>query len=676
MKDMSRFLPCFVLVLAICYLIGVAIPPADPENKPQRYGFARVPVLDSGRAKPIDTSARTFLMTISHRSTYVEQDKEGNTQTQPAVQLVLDAMSQGLIDRYQHYYIENAELLERLGLKPNESQRYQDTEFGNRLEKMEPEIKKVAEAPEKDRNEFQKALLALAKRYQIQNLIIQKMQEGLKKRPLLVEAKIFRIENDEVLSRLNLEPRSGFRYSVSEIASKKNFAQIHRGIKNAKAAGEKAELVDVKMRELAQQVEAYQALVTLDGIPLVPSLVKGGRWETLNDALYRAEETGGKSKATAALEILLIANATGDADLFNKSLDDYRTEALAGVEGQRNWSDWEVFFNDFAPFYQCTILYVFVFLLACASWLWLSDALRDSAFWLAVLTLGLHTAALTARIYMTGRPPVTNLYTSAVFIGWAGVLVGLIQELIFRNGLGLVVGSVLGAATGIIAHHLAATGDTMAVLEAVLDTNFWLATHVVVVTLGYMATYVAGLLGILFILRGVFTRTLDKESFKTVGQMIYGVICFATLLSFVGTVLGGIWADQSWGRFWGWDVKENGALIIVLWNALVLHARWAGMVQQRGMAVLSLGGNIVTTWSWFGVNMLGVGLHTYGRMDEAVFWLWFFVTTQMILIGIGVTPLRNWRSLQAPEDKETPRGKEGRKQRPVPALAGSTGITS
>jgi ABC-type transport system involved in cytochrome c biogenesis permease subunit len=82
--------------------------------------------------------------------------------------------------------------------------------------------------------------------------------------------------------------------------------------------------------------------------------------------------------------------------------------------------------------------------------------------------------------------------------------------------------------------------------------------------------------------------------------------------SFVGTVLGGIWADQSWGRFWGWDPKENGAVLIVIWNALILHARWAGLIKLRGMAVLCVLGNMITTWSWFGTNQLGVGLHSYG----------------------------------------------------------------
>ena len=130
--------------------------------------------------------------------------------------------------------------------------------------------------------------------------------------------------------------------------------------------------------------------------------------------------------------------------------------------------------------------------------------------------------------------------------------------------------------------------------------------------------------------------------------MIYGILCFATLFSFVGTVLGGIWADQSWGRFWGWDVKENGALIIVLWNALVLHARWGGLVRERGLAGLAIAGNIVTSWSWFGVNMLGIGLHSYGFTGAAFMWLMAFVASQLLLIALGLLPMRLWRSFQGP----------------------------
>ena len=126
--------------------------------------------------------------------------------------------------------------------------------------------------------------------------------------------------------------------------------------------------------------------------------------------------------------------------------------------------------------------------------------------------------------------------------------------------------------------------------------------------------------------------------------MVYGILCFATLFSFVGTVLGGIWADQSWGRFWGWDPKENGALIIVLWNALILHARWGGMVRERGIMNLAIFGNIVTSWSWFGTNLLGVGLHSYGFMSGAFTALMVFVASQCVLIGLGLIPQAKWRS--------------------------------
>jgi cytochrome c-type biogenesis protein CcsB len=274
---------------------------------------------------------------------------------------------------------------------------------------------------------------------------------------------------------------------------------------------------------------------------------------------------------------------------------------------------------------------------------------------------------------LEGRPPVTNLYSSAIFIGWATMVLGLVLERIYRVGIGNIVASFAGFITLLIAHNLAIGGDTMEMLRAVLDTNFWLATHVVVVTLGYASTFVAGLLAITYIFLGVFTPLLKEkigaraaaassgakitkaattassqmEIGKALTKMIYGIVCFATLFSFVGTVLGGIWADQSWGRFWGWDPKENGALLIVLWNAIILHARWGGMVRDRGIANLAVFGNIITSFSWFGVNMLGIGLHSYGFTDAAFRWLMLFVASQIAFVLLGLLPRNRWKSFSA-----------------------------
>jgi ABC-type transport system involved in cytochrome c biogenesis permease subunit len=292
------------------------------------------------------------------------------------------------------------------------------------------------------------------------------------------------------------------------------------------------------------------------------------------------------------------------------------------------------------------VLYVLAFLLACGSWLGWNRMLNRSAFYLLLLALAIHTFGLVSRMYLQERPPVTNLYSSAIFIGWGAVIVALILERIFRDGIGAACAGAVGFVTLVIAHHLAGSGDTLEMLQAVLDTNIWLATHVVAITTGYSAMFLAGMLAIIYVIRGVFTRSLKKETADSLARMTYGVVCFATLFSFVGTVLGGIWADQSWGRFWGWDPKENGAVLIVLWCAIILHARWGGFIRQRGLMVMALFGNIVTSFSWFGVNMLGVGLHSYGFMQKAFPWLCGFILSQLALMAIAAMPLQRWRSFR------------------------------
>jgi len=247
---------------------------------------------------------------------------------------------------------------------------------------------------------------------------------------------------------------------------------------------------------------------------------------------------------------------------------------------------------------------------------------------------------------------------------------GLFLENIYHNGVGNVVAAVTGSLSMLLAHHLAGSGDTLEMMEAVLDTNFWLATHVTTVTFGYTATVVAGVIGALYVVSGVLTPWLNKDLARSLGQMVYGVLCFATLLSFTGTVLGGIWADQSWGRFWGWDPKENGALLIVIWNALILHARWGGIIKQRGMAVLSIFGIMLTGWSGIGTNQLGVGLHAYGFDNKNALILvgcWAFCS---LLLVLGLLPTRWWWSFAAQKQDLPPQGKaRGRSDAPVMATS-------
>lgn len=304
----------------------------------------------------------------------------------------------------------------------------------------------------------------------------------------------------------------------------------------------------------------------------------------------------------------------------------------------------EHMFNGAQPFVTCMALYLIALILVFLSWLIWQEPMQKSAVGIACLALLFHTVGLVVRVWIQGRPPVTNLYSSAVFISLGAVAFGLVFERIYRNGIGTASASIVGFLSLLVAHNLAMDGDTLEVLQAVLDTNFWLATHVVCITLGYVAMFVAGILGILYVFRGLLDRGFDKKTSRSISSMIYGVTCFAVLLSFVGTMLGGIWADQSWGRFWGWDPKENGALLIVIWSAIVLHSRWGGIAKDRGIAALAIFGNVITAWSWFGTNLLQEGLHSYGFSDAGFIWLMRFIGIQLFFIAIAYVPQRFWRS--------------------------------
>jgi ABC-type transport system involved in cytochrome c biogenesis permease subunit len=419
-----------------------------------------------------------------------------------------------------------------------------------------------------------------------------------------------------------------------------------------------------QLAERAEELKQYVAQMFYAAPHAVPPTDASVAWTPLIVAEFQqftdAAANQPMNATTAALRKLLDAYAQDDAATFNRQIGELRrtfasyeqvvdaSEAqllAAGAKSSELLSqgrvNFEVFFNRLSPFYYCAALYVLAFVLGVWSWLGWTGPLRKASNWLLLLTFVVHTLALATRIYISGRPPVTNLYSSAVFIGWGAVLLAIVIEYIYRLGLANIAAAVIGFATLVVAHFLSLDGDTMIVMQAVLDTQFWLATHVVCIALGYSTTYVAGTLGVLYLLLGYLFPVLSDDHRRQLSRMIYGTLCFAILFSFWGTVLGGLWADDSWGRFWGWDPKENGALIIVLYNALVLHARWGAIVKERGFALLAVGGNIVVTWSWFGVNELGVGLHAYGASESSTaMWLLIFAASQLAIIAVGAIPLR------------------------------------
>ena len=359
-----------------------------------------------------------------------------------------------------------------------------------------------------------------------------------------------------------------------------------------------------------------------------------------------------------ALADLQPAYDARDAATFNRVVEEHLRNVTSDTSADFDSGkvSWEVFHNQFSPFTLATAIYIAALLIGLLSWCGVSAfpvfsvATRRAAFWIAMLALVVHTVGLITRIYISGRPPVTNLYASAIFIGWLGVLLGLSVEWITRIGLGTMLASIGGFLTLFIAYSLAIDGDTFSVLVAVLDTQFWLATHVVCITIGYAATFFAAFLGFVYVIGALFTPSMNKKYRSEVIQLCYGITCFALLFSFVGTVLGGLWADDSWGRFWGWDSKENGALMIVLANAILLHARWAGIIRDKGIALVAIFGSIVTIWSWFAVNELGIGLHSYGFSEGRMVWVSVAWGVHALFLLAAFVPHKYWWSIRREQD--------------------------
>jgi len=611
---MKKLIPFIVLGLGLVYL-AFALFPAKPPGPFDLEAFGRLPVLLDGRLKPLDTVARTSLLLLQGRQAVLTPD--GRTLT-PDEWLLDVLFHPDRADHYQDLEIVHPDVLALFGLGTEDGaggKRFSYAQLQPKFDELEKQSDLAIKTEDNDRNAFQRAVLALR-----EHLVLYHRLKYSLELP----------ESGDFQADLNTF-QTGLAAGVAAV--------------QAQQAGQPHDSAAAKaMLDEAEQFQFMADNGSVLAIPPPEGDANHDNWRNAGNALLDGIKDGKIDPSVLAYAGMGHAWRDEDATVFNKLVALYRATLMGRYGDHISKTDTEVAFNVAAPFYHGMILYVAAFLLAVVSWLRWPDVLGRAALWLTGLTWVLATVGILIRMWLEGRPPVTNLYSSALFIGWGAVALCLVLEVIYRDGIGSAAAGLIGFCTLLIAHHLALSGDTMEMMRAVLDSNFWLGTHVVVVTTGYASTYLAGFLALIYVVRGVFTRTLDSATATSLSKMVYGIVCFATLFSFVGTVLGGIWADQSWGRFWGWDPKENGALMIVLWNALILHARWGGLIRQRGLMALAIFGNIVTSWSWFGVNMLSVGLHSYGFIDKTFWWLIAFVASQLAFIALATSPVVKWRS--------------------------------
>ncbi|MEM8867933.1 MAG: cytochrome c biogenesis protein CcsA [Verrucomicrobiota bacterium] len=611
---MKKWIPYTLLALAIL-LVARGLQPKVNQSEFDVESFAELPVQVGGRIKPLDSVARNILLILASRQKVIAPD--GSTLS--SIEWFMDlTMRPEVADTYKVFKIEFPDDLGLAGLAQQGERYYSFNELQPYFEELLRLYNEVEPEPKK-RTGYEQQIVDINGGLTLYHRAMHSFHP---------------IRPPEGLDSLIDE------YQTYEAAITPGLAELRK-----QQAGEDYDAALLsRFINLSEDYMKLSQTAHLRIVPPPPPADVLADWKNIGLELLDRMRNESMSPYVTDYAALTMAYRAGETQMFNQTVERMRERFIADYPDDIDRVHYERLFNEAQPFYISMQLYVLVFFIVCISWLRWPKELGKAAFWVLILACFIHTIGLLSRMYIQGRPPVTNLYSSAVFVGWGAVILGVILERFFKNGIGAAMASLVGFCTLIIAHHLAMSGDTLEMMRAVLDSNFWLATHVIIITFGYSAMFFAGALAIIFIVLGLLQKRFDKKTAKSLSSMVYGITCFATLFSLVGTILGGIWADQSWGRFWGWDPKENGALMIVVMGAIYLHARWGGIFKERGLMNLAICGNIVTAWSWFGTNLLGVGLHSYGFTDSGFYWLCLFWISQLCFIALSLLPWRVWRS--------------------------------
>ena len=314
-------------------------------------------------------------------------------------------------------------------------------------------------------------------------------------------------------------------------------------------------------------------------------------------------------------------NQSANAVQVLQAVDNFQMKYGADLLPGEKKKNVEILFNKVNPFKRIFPFYLmFGFLLLTVLFInifrqkQLPSFLRISFFGFIIILFLVHTVGLIVRWYISGHAPWSNGYESVVYVAWATMLAGII----FGRKYPMVVGTA-AFLTGIalFVAHLSWMNPEVTNLVPVLK-SYWLAIHVAIITASYGFLGLSMFLGVLVMILIVLRRGVNEskvngfiEQLTTINEMSATVgLYFLT----IGTFLGGVWANESWGRYWGWDPKETWALITVVIYSFIVHMRLIpslkGIFNYNFASIIGFASVMMT---YFGVNYYLSGLHSYGK---------------------------------------------------------------
>lgn len=691
---MRGAIPVIRMVAAVLISVSAFAQATELVTKPLDWDaetiamFSTLPLQEGGRIKPLSTHAGFTLLKLNgKRYTY---DLDGN-RIKPMEWLLDTMFFPETAKHYKIFLIQNSEVLDAIGVSHDDRKkrdRYSMAEIEQGVTKLYQLGREYSDETKYDQDKLtstQRQIINLASNvFQYQQLIHYldfarhefTIPEGSALAAVLPENRYSAILDKAVTLRLLTLALERGMDAVTERLEPAEVERLYEVLPpelgQLDAATREKNLGD--LRQLLHEMDIMSTRA--EGLALFPPTEELGdqeHWMAAGELADLAFSAGAPIEGELALVRSLedVARLSGQPEAFKAQLAQFHDAVvgLAQARGEYGKVPLEVNYYKLDLLKWALALFVLAFLVAALSWMLPYSRKMSKIYPLLLAPPGiLLIAAITYRCIIRARPPVSTLYETILFITAVIVVVAFIIEFMNRQKIAYSLGAMLGMMGLFLAYRYEAKEgvDTMPSLIAVLDTNFWLATHVTTVTMGYAAGLFAGAIAHVYILGKLFGfQRANKEFYKSVIRMTYGVLCFGLVFSVVGTVLGGIWANDSWGRFWGWDPKENGALMIVLWELAILHGRMGGYIRDLGVAIACVFGGIIVAFSWWGVNLLGVGLHSYGFTSGVMQSLVVFYTIEAVVILLGFVVWFKQR-YAAPIVETAP--KQGKKRRVKGAL--------
>jgi ABC-type transport system involved in cytochrome c biogenesis permease subunit len=587
-----------------------------PATSIKTPGLAGVLILDNGRCKPLDTYARAKLVQFSGRQSF-----HGMAAIQWLARVIFVPLT-AADDKV--FIMNNPEVADAIGIAPEKHRRYSFNELKKGYHKLCAMAEDAERKEAKERSLFENEVTRISRNLQDYLQLSSVMM-------FLMPYPEFSVANTAARSYLGLGPNVS-ELSYYDLAPKSQL--LSAAMKEAQKKDKTSWTVfDMTMISLAQALFRWSESRGDQPFHIIPA-VMDGRETWLCPWLVTLNAGSGARGVPelASLAAMRAAYIGGNEMAFSDAANAFSKQVLGRAPQQASSPGLELFYNVLNPFSRAKILYGIAAVLAL---LLMTVVSRRWVYFAGVtlMVIGLmpHSFGLVARTIILHRPPLATIYETFLFVAWSCAVLGLVLEWFQKKSLGLLISSLCGFFFLHLAARYNVGEDSMGMIAAVLNSNFWLTTHIMSVTLGYAGCCCAGIVGHVFLVKKLFLKA-PAEKLASTSSSLYGILAFGLVFTVIGTLLGGMWADQSWGRFWGWDPKENGALLIILWCAVVFHARAAGIIKQTGMAVGGVFSFILVMFAWIGVNLLGIGMHSYGFTSTGVTLLYSFLAFEAVFL--------------------------------------------